>query len=113
MKLDTSSDYWQIKVDRESSNLLTLGTIIGRSNFKGLTYGIHSTSEIFRKTFSSIVSDIQGSENFQDDIMIWAKTLAEHGNCLRKVLLKVKESGLILNKKNVSFAKIVLYFWDI
>ena len=33
-KLDDSSGYWQIKVDRESSNLLNFGTTIGRFRFK-------------------------------------------------------------------------------
>ena len=81
-KLDASSGCWQIKVDRESSKLLTFGTTIGRFCFKRLPYGIHSPSEIFQKTVSSIISDIQGSANSQDDIVIWGKTVAEHENHL-------------------------------
>ena len=77
-KGDASSAYWQIKIDRQSSNLLTLGTIISRFNFKRVTYGVHSTSEIFQKTVSSIVSYIQGSQNSQNGIITWGKTLAEH-----------------------------------
>ena len=66
-KLDASSGYWRIKVDRESSNLLTFGTTIGRFRFKRLPYGIHSVSEVFQKTVLSIISDIQGSAISQDD----------------------------------------------
>ena len=42
-KLDASSGYWQIKVDRESSNLLTFGTTIGRFQIKTITlwYTLH------------------------------------------------------------------------
>ena len=47
-KLDTSSSYWQIKVDEQSSNLLTFGTPSGRYRFKRLPYGIHSASEVFQ-----------------------------------------------------------------
>ena len=104
-KLDVSSGYWRIKVDRESSNLLTFGTTIGRFRFKRLPYGIHSVSEVFQKTVLSIISDIQGSAISQDDIVIWRKTFAEHDSCLRKVLLKVRESGLKLNKKKCQFRK--------
>ena len=106
-KLDASSGYWQIKVDRESSNLLTFGTTIGRFRFKRLPYGIHSASEVFQKTFLSIISDIQGSANSQDDIVISGKILAEHDNRLRKVLLKVRESGLKLDMNKCQFR---LYF---
>ena len=52
-KLDASSSYWQVKVDRERSNLLTFGTTIGRFYFKRLPYGIHSASEVFQKTVLS------------------------------------------------------------
>ena len=31
-KLDASNGYWQIKVDKESSDLLTFGTMFGRLN---------------------------------------------------------------------------------
>ena len=105
LKSDASSGYWQINVDRESSNLLTFGTTIGRFHLKQLSYGIHSTSEVFLKTVSSVISDIQGSANSQDAIVMWVKTLAEHDNCLRKVLIKVRESGLKLNKNKCQFWK--------
>ena len=109
-KLDASSGYWQIKVDRESSNLLTFGTSIGIFRFKRLPYSIHSASEVFQKTVSSIISDIQGSANSQDDMVIWGKTFAEHDNRLRKVLLKVRESGLKLNKNKCQFHKNSIVF---
>ena len=51
-KLDASSRYWQIKVDRESSNLLTFSRTIGRFRFKRLPYDIHYASEVFQKNVS-------------------------------------------------------------
>ena len=45
-KLDGSSGYWQIKVDEESSKLLTFLTPFSRPEFKCLTYRIHSASEV-------------------------------------------------------------------
>ena len=66
---------------------------------------MHSASEVFQKTVSSIIFDIQCSANSEDDILIWEKTLAEDDNRLRKVLLKVSESSLILNKSKCQFRK--------
>ena len=88
-KLNASSGYWQIKVDRRSSNLLTFGTSIGRFRFKRLPYGIHSTTVVFQKISSSIISDIQGSANSQDGIVIWEKktlqsmTIASEKSCTK------------------------------
>ena len=104
-KLDVTSDYWEIKVESKSSNVWTFGTAIGKFHFKQLPYGIHSTSEVFYKTVLSIISEIQGSANFQDNKVIWRKTLAGHDNRLQKVFLKVKESGLKLNKNKCQFLK--------
>ncbi len=47
-KLDASSGYWQIKVDKESSKLLTFNTPFGRYRFLRLPYGVHSASEVFQ-----------------------------------------------------------------
>ena len=90
--------------------MLTFGTTIVRFRFKRLPYGINSASKVFQKTVSSVVFDIEGSANSQDDIVIWEKTLAEHSNRLRKVLLKVRESGLRLNKKKCQFCKNSIVF---
>ena len=109
-KLDASSGYSQIKVDGESSNLLTFGTTIVRFRFKRLPYGTHSTSKVFQKTVSAIISDIQGSANSQDDRVIWGKTLPGHENRLPKVLLKIRESDLKLNKIKCPFREEAIVF---
>ena len=72
-KLDADTGYWQIKVDEKSSNLLTFSTPSGRHLFKRLPYGIHSSSEVFERELTSSISDVPGSANFQDDIVVWGK----------------------------------------
>ena len=66
-KLDGSSDYWQIKVDEESSKLLTFSTPLGRLRFKRSPYGIHSTSEVFPKDIDEIIEDCEETRNSQDE----------------------------------------------
>ena len=77
-KLDASSGYWQIRVDKQSTNLLTFGTPFGRYRFKRLPYGIHSASEVFQAEIASIISNTQGAINFQDYIIVWGATKEEH-----------------------------------
>ena len=86
-KLDASSGYWQIKVDEQSSNLLTFGTPSGRYCFKCLPYRIYSASEVFQREVTSIISDIPGNANSQDEFVVWGKTFQEHDERLRKVFL--------------------------
>ena len=106
-KLDASSGYWQIKVDEQSSNLLTFGTPSGRYPLKHLPYG----SEVFQqREVTSIISDIPGNANSQDDLTVWGKTLHEHDECLRKVFLKIRESHLKLNKTKCQIRKQSIVF---
>ena len=67
-KLGSSSGYCQIKVNEQSSNLLTLGTPSGRCRFKRLPYGIHSASKVSQTEVTSIILDTPGKANSQDDL---------------------------------------------
>ncbi len=97
-KLDASSGYWQIKVNDESSKLLTFNTPFGRYRFKRLPFGIHSAAEVFQKKISEIISEIDGAANDQDDIIVFGRDMEEHDKALNQVLDRVRESGLKLNK---------------
>ena len=55
--------YWQIKVDEESSDLLTFGTMFGGYKFKRMPYGIHSASEILELEISKIIFGLEGCAN--------------------------------------------------
>ena len=89
---------------------MTFGTPSGRYRFKRLPYGIHSASEVFQREVTSIISDIPGSANSQDDFVVWGKTLQEHDERLRKVFLKIRESGLKLNKTKCQIRKQSIVF---
>ena len=85
-KLDASSGYWQIRVDAESANILTFGTLFGRYKFKHMPYGIHSASEVFQAEIASIISNVQGAINFQDDIIVWGASKEEHDARSREII---------------------------
>ena len=75
-----------------------------RYHFKCLPYGMHSTCKVFQREVTTIISGIQGKANPQDeanpedDFVVWGKTLQEHDKRLKKIFLKIKESGLKLGK---------------
>ena len=96
-KLDASNGYWQIKVDEQSSKLLTFNTPFGRYRFKCLPFGIHSVSEIFQSDVSQIIEGNDGAINSQDDISIWGKTKEELNCRTHEVMTKIRKSGLKLN----------------
>ena len=48
---------------------------------------------------TSIISDVLGSGNSQDDIIVWGRNLVEYNECSNKAFLKILKSGLKRNKK--------------
>ena len=72
--------------------------------------GNFTASEVSQKEITSIISDIPGSANSQDDFVVWGKTLQEHDKCLRKVFSTIRESGLKLNKTKCQIRKQSIVF---
>ena len=81
-KIDTSSGYWQIALDKESPNLLAFNTPFGRYKFKRLPFGVHSASEVFDKCIAKIIDGLPGCAHIQDDILVWGKDKEDHDQSL-------------------------------
>ena len=103
VKLDMSNAYWQIKIDEESSKLLTFNTPFGRYKFLRLPFGIHSASEICQQQISQVIEGIAKVANLQDDIIVWGNTREELHQSLKEVLYRVQKSGVKLNLSKCKF----------
>lgn len=98
-KLDTTSGFYQIKLDRESQLLTTFITPYGRFYFKRLPFGISCAPEYFAMNFSKILAGIEGCVYHMDDILIHASTVERHDEILNRVLSKLHQEGITLNRK--------------
>ena len=97
-KLDAKSGFWQMPLDDESSYLTTFNTPFGRYRFTVIPFGVVFAQEVFHRTVSELFSDINGCETEIDDILVWGETLEQHDANLERVLNRVKESNMTLNK---------------
>ena len=78
--------------------------------FQTLTiWNPYSAREVFQREVISVIY-IPGSANSQDDFKVWGKTLQEHDKRLRKVFMKIRESGLKLNKTKCQIRKQSIVF---
>ena len=104
-KLDAIKGFWQMKIDEKSQKLCTFNTPFGRYSFKRLPFGIKSAPEVYQRTISEMVENIDGCEAIVDDICIWGENLKQHDERLRKVLDKCREYDLRLNFDKCEFRK--------
>jgi hypothetical protein len=76
--MDMTSGYHQIRVDKESSNLLAISTPMGRYKFTVLAQGVCSSSDIFNfLTDGSCCRDNSGALKNMDDVLLHGRTLEE------------------------------------
>ena len=109
-KLDANSGFWQLPLDDESRLLTTFITPHGRYCFNRLPFGISSAPEIFQRTMSQILEDLEGVICHMDDILIHAADQAEHDKRVRAVLVRIQEAGLTLNTIKCQFSRSSLTF---
>ena len=104
-KLDAVSGYWQIKLSQESQKFCTFNTPLGRYSFTRLPYGLKSAGEVYQRSVSNMVQDIEGCEAIVDDILIWGKDIAEHDKRLKQVLDRIRGYGMKLNRSKCEFRR--------
>lgn len=101
--VDAKQGFWQLKLAKDCTDLLTFNTAFGRYKFLRLPYGITSASEVFHKKMYEHFDDIEGVCLFVDDLLIYGKTKQEHDERLKKVLQRCREINLKLNQKKCKF----------
>lgn len=101
--LDANKGFWQIKLNEHASKLTTFATPFGRFKFVRLPFGISIAPEIFHRTFLEIFNGISGLKIYIDDLIIYAKTKAEHDKILEAVLNRALEKGVRFNKTKCTF----------
>ena len=96
--LDASNGYWQIELSKDSQKYTTFNTPLGSYKYLRLPFGIKSSLEVFQRTVSHILENLDGCEVIADNILIWGKDTKEHNERLCAVLNRIREANMRLNK---------------
>ena len=109
-KLDANSGFWQRPLDEKSKLLTTFVTPFGRYCFKRLPFAISSAPEIFQRTMSEILKEINGVICQMDGVLLYGADQEEHGRRVRATLHCLKEVGLAVNIEKCQFFKTSVKF---
>ena len=102
-KLDLKWGYHQIELSDSSHGITTFVTHKGLFRYKRLMFGITSAPEKYQQVIQQVLQDCSGTANNSDDIIIYGPNTAEHEERLEKVLTRLKDRGLTLNKEKCVF----------
>lgn len=95
--LDLRNGFWQMELDRRSSDLTTFMTPFGRYRWNRLPFGISSAPELFQKRMVQLFGDIPGVEVYFDDVAIAAENFEEHDKTLAIVLERARKNNIKFN----------------
>ena len=74
-----------------------------------LIFGVTSAAEVYQRVLQQVLQGLEGCKNIPDDIVVYDHTEAEHNN-LSKVLERLFENNLTLNREKCKFGKTELRF---
>ena len=104
-KLDMSQAYLQLPLDKQSREYVTVNTPKGLYEYNRLPFGVSSAPSIFQRTMENLLQGIKGVSVYIDDILISGSTVEEHLQTLDKVLERLNNAGLRLNKYKCFFLR--------
>lgn len=99
-KLDMNAGYHQIELEEQSRYITTFTTHVVLRRYKRLNFGISSAAEIFQETISESLQSlhVQRVKNMSDDIIVYWETQEQHDTRLRKVVERLWERNITLNR---------------
>ncbi|XP_052751506.1 uncharacterized protein K02A2.6-like [Galleria mellonella] len=97
--LDANAGFWAVVLDDESADLCTFSTPFGRYKFLRLPFGVNCASEVFHAKLRQHLEDLEGVDNYVDDVIVWGETRQIHDMRLKALLNRAKEINLKFNKQ--------------
>lgn len=108
--IDLNQAYHQVELDEDSRYITTFSTHIGLRRYKRLFFGLNSAAEIFHNALREILSDIEGTYNSSDDILIHGRNQEEHDRRLEKVRKRLAEMNVTTNTAKEQISKASVQF---
>lgn len=101
--IDFSDAYFQLELDDESQELLTINTHKGLYKMKRLGQGVKPASGIFQKVLNKVFSGLKNVKSFIDDTVAFTKTVEEHIELLTEIFRRLKKYGFTIKFEKCKF----------
>lgn len=109
-KIDVRCAFQSLELDIESQDYVTLNTPKGLFKYKRLPYGIASSPAIWQRFIDQVLSGLDGTCAFIDDVIVTGKDDQEHLENLSKVFERFRTYNLrVKPEKCVFMANEIVY----
>ncbi|VDP50147.1 unnamed protein product [Schistosoma curassoni] len=97
------SSAWGTPIINSLSILTTIDTTFGLFKFNFLSFGLSCSPAIFQEVMNKVVSDLEGVEVYQDDLIVYGSDKVVHDERLIALLRRLIERNITVNPNTCSF----------
>ena len=95
--------FHQVELSEESRPITTFVTHKGLFRYKRLMFGVSCAPEMYQRVIQQALEGCEGMRNIHDDIIVHGRTTADHDKRLERVLERIQDKSLTLNKTKCLF----------
>ena len=110
-KIDLKDAFNQILIAKHCRHLTAFSTPWGVFWYSRLNMGLAISSELFQTIMTDLLSDIPNQKLATDDIIVFAKNVAECQDITTRVLARLNEVGATVSKEKCEFLKGEIIFY--
>ncbi len=105
-KLDLTSGFHQVIMDKDSSELTTFGCSLGKFKFVRMPFGLKNAPAVFQAVVEEVLKPVKEiSRNYIDDVVVFSKDWKRHLVDLGKVLDVLRKAGLKVKRSKCEFGR--------
>ncbi|XP_043193613.1 uncharacterized protein K02A2.6-like isoform X1 [Amphibalanus amphitrite] len=102
-KIDLAQAYNQVKIHKDSRDILTINTSRGLLQYTRMPFGVNCAVGVFQREIERVLSGIPDVVVYLDDVLVGSQSEEEHWKVLGSIFSRLEAAGLRVRETKCAF----------